>query len=53
MTRGDVAPRGAIAGDRTGLYITNQIQLFGSKGWIIATRSTTDTESEPEGTVGI
>ena len=47
--QGDVAPRGIIAGDRTGLHIINQIQIYGPKGWIIATQSTTDTESEPEG----
>jgi hypothetical protein len=47
--QGDVAPRSVISGDHTGLHIINQIQIYGPKGWIVATQSTTDTESEPPG----
>jgi hypothetical protein len=51
---GDVAPRTIIQGARTGLELINQLQVYPPKGWIIATQSTTDTESEPEGVfVGI
>ena len=47
--QGDVAPRGVIAGDRTGLHVINQMQIYGPKGWIVVTQSTTDVDSEPEG----
>jgi DNA-binding beta-propeller fold protein YncE len=47
--QGDVAPRGVIQGDRTGLHLINQLQIHGPKGWIIATQTTTDVDAEPEG----
>jgi hypothetical protein len=46
---GDVAPKAVIQGDRTGLHIINQLQVYPAKGWIIVTQSTSDVESEPEG----
>jgi len=46
---GDVAPKAVIQGPRSGLELINQIQVYPPKGWIIATQSTTDAESEPPG----
>ncbi|MBI4443618.1 MAG: hypothetical protein HY649_09630 [Acidobacteria bacterium] len=46
---GDVAPQRIIWGDKTGLHVINQLQVYPPKGWIIVTQSTTETEAEPEG----
>ena len=46
---GNVAPRAVIQGDRTGLHIINQLQVYPPKGWIIVTQSTSDPIREPEG----
>ena len=46
---GDVAPLRIIDGERTGLHLINQLQVYPPKGWIIATQTTTDLEAEPEG----
>ena len=51
---GDVAPRGVIQGDSTGLHLINQLQVHPPKGLVFVTQTTTDAEPEPEGTfVGI
>lgn len=46
---GDVAPLRVIQGDLTGLVLINQLQVYPPKGWVIATQSTTDLDSEPPG----
>jgi DNA-binding beta-propeller fold protein YncE len=46
---GDVAPRGVIQGDHTGLELVNQLQVYAPKGWVVVTQTTTDLESEPPG----
>jgi hypothetical protein len=46
---GDVAPRAMIQGDRTGLHLINQLQVYPPKGWIVVTQTTTDVDAEPEG----
>ena len=44
---GDVAPLRVIQGDRTGLQLINQLQVYPPKGGIVATQSTTDLDAEP------
>jgi hypothetical protein len=46
---GDVAPLRVIDGARTGLHLINQLQVYGPRGWIVVTQSTTDLEAEPPG----
>jgi hypothetical protein len=46
---GDVAPLRVIDGERTGLHLINQLQVYPPKGWVIATQSTTDLDAEPPG----
>ncbi len=51
---GDVAPLRIIEGERTGLHLINQLQVYAPKGWIIVTQTTTDLDAEPPGTfVGV
>jgi hypothetical protein len=51
---GDVAPLRIIDGERTGLHLINQLQVYAPKGWIIATQTTTDLDAEPPDTfVGV
>jgi hypothetical protein len=46
---GDVAPLRVIDGERTGLHLINQLQVYAPKGWVIVTQSTTDLDAEPPG----
>jgi sugar lactone lactonase YvrE len=46
---GDVAPLRIIDGERTGLHLINQLQVYPPKGWVVVTQSTTDLDAEPPG----
>ena len=47
---GNAKPRAVIAGSKTNLAASGQIQVYGPKGWIIVTRSGDDQRLvEPEG----
>lgn len=53
---GDVKPRGVIYGPKTGIYSVDQIQVYPSKGWIVATiigNANIDLEAPPDSSISI
>lgn len=46
---GDVKPRAVIQGPKSGIIRITQIQIYGPKGWIIATQPGRGNEEEPKG----
>lgn len=52
--QGNLAPRAAIRGPRTGLFIPEQLQVSAAKGWIVVAQSTDwPTPDPPDTFVGV
>ena len=54
LAEGNVAPRSVISGPKTQIVRINQLQVYGPRGWIVATQPGAGGEQEPENTfIGI